>query len=271
MKTIYQSIVKNNNDVFENLVTRPNEDSVYISENIIAVSDGAGGIGLFANKWSQILVQNISNKPFNNIEAIEIWISGFWEEFYHFYLERIKDDPWKINKFESEGSAATLSVLWHIEENKFHYQSYGDTALFIFNHLTGELKIQSNLRSANSFSTNPPLINWQTEKLATEAFYTETITLNENEEIIVATDGIANYIHLAYLVYIDDIKEELTDPKNQKIVDHFRKKPIKDYKDFLTKLKISLSTDKTFKTLMNRLHKYECLPNDDYTMVFCSI
>ena len=34
-----------------------NEDSFFSSDTCIAVSDGAGGCGLFADEWSQYLIE----------------------------------------------------------------------------------------------------------------------------------------------------------------------------------------------------------------------
>lgn len=36
-----------------------NEDAFYSSDTCIAVSDGAGGCGLFANEWSEYLVKHL--------------------------------------------------------------------------------------------------------------------------------------------------------------------------------------------------------------------
>ena len=35
----------------------PNEDSIFFSDNCIAVSDGAGGCGLYADEWSRYLIE----------------------------------------------------------------------------------------------------------------------------------------------------------------------------------------------------------------------
>ena len=40
-----------------------NEDAVIARKNVIAVSDGAGGGGVFAERWSQYLVSNLPDKP----------------------------------------------------------------------------------------------------------------------------------------------------------------------------------------------------------------
>ena len=36
-----------------------NEDSFYSSDTCIAVSDGAGGCGLFADEWSHYLIEQL--------------------------------------------------------------------------------------------------------------------------------------------------------------------------------------------------------------------
>ena len=44
----------------ENLV---NEDAAIAKESLIAVSDGAGGGGVFADKWSKYLVSLLPDEP----------------------------------------------------------------------------------------------------------------------------------------------------------------------------------------------------------------
>ena len=152
MKVIGQSVVKAENDIFENNVERLNEDAWSHQENVVAVADGAGGTGLFADKWARKLVNSIPSEPFSNTKNIENWISGFWEDFYNQHFDKVQSDVWKLKKFEAEGSAATLSVLWHIGDAEYIYESYGDTALFVYNKELGELSIQDNLHSINSFT-----------------------------------------------------------------------------------------------------------------------
>ncbi|NOX48740.1 MAG: hypothetical protein GXO89_17360, partial [Chlorobi bacterium] len=229
MKTIGQSVVKANNDVYENGNKRKNEDALFISEQIIAISDGAGGVGILADEWSKTLVNNIPDKPFKSAKNIDEWVSLFWEEFYNEYLEELNGDSWKIRKFEEEGSLATLSALWEVGKSKFEYRSYGDSAMFVFNRNTGELKIQNNLKPVNSFTASPPLINWQTEQFSEEYYYSQSIEIDSDEEIILATDGIAMYIHAAWLVYKDAINEEILESKMQKIIDYFNANPITDF------------------------------------------
>ena len=56
-----------------------NEDAAIAKENVVAVSDGAGGGGVFAECWSQYLVNNLPDKPITNYESFDKWIDGIWE------------------------------------------------------------------------------------------------------------------------------------------------------------------------------------------------
>ena len=53
-----------------------NEDAVIANENFIAVSDGAGGGGLFADKWSRYLVEHLPDEPIADYQTFDKWIDG---------------------------------------------------------------------------------------------------------------------------------------------------------------------------------------------------
>jgi len=268
MKITGQTIVKAYNDVFENDIQRNNEDACLHHDNVVAISDGAGGVGILADKWANTLVNNVPSQPFKKIENIDKWMALFWEDFYNKYSKELQDDPWKIKKFEEEGSLATLSVIWQTASKKFQYESYGDSVLFIFNKRSGKLHIQNNFKSINSFTSHPALLNWATEKHHKQYFFKQTIHLQKNDEIILATDGIAMYIYGAYLTSKNTIGEVILESKMQKIVDYYKENPIKNFKQWILKLKESLNTTQEFYKWINKKYETACLPNDDYTLVF---
>jgi hypothetical protein len=269
VEVLGQSIVKANNDIFKNNILRSNEDSWYKDKNVVAISDGAGGVGILADIWSETLVKTIPlTTPFHDCNELDNWIALFWEGFYEKYSKELSNDPWQIKKFEDEGSLATLAALWKIDENKFKYQSYGDSALFIYDTKEGVLKIQNNIKSINFFGTSPALINWKTEQHSAEYFYQQDILLQENEEIILATDGIAMYIFGAYMVYSKSITENITENKMIEIVDFFNKNPISDFRYFMNALKDALSSEYNFTDLTTDWYNNKFLPNDDYTLIW---
>ena len=268
MKVVGRSIVKSNNDVFEKGIQRANEDYWDYKNKVVAISDGAGGVGIMADKWAQELVDNIPNVPFKSPKDIDTWVSGFWEAFYEKYSKVLADDPWEIKKFEDEGSLATLSAIWEVGENEFIYQSYGDSALFIYNNKTGVLKIQDNIESINYFGTHPYLINWKTEEHTPEGFYEQKISLKEDEELILATDGIAMYLFGAYMMYSKSKADEVTESKMLKILEYLSDNPIEDFKEFISEFKNSLVSEKIFKAFTDDLYNNKFLTNDDYTLVW---
>ena len=270
MKVISQSVVKANNDVFEGGNVRKNEDAIGVTESKLTVADGAGGVGILADLWANEIVNQMPDTPFENSKSVSDWIETFWENFYTTNLSKLEGDHWKVSKFDSEGSYATFSALWQHTDKTFTYQSYGDTALFIYNSETETLTIQKNLKSINSFSVNPPLLNWQTEGIDSDDFYTQKITLNQNETLIIATDGIAMYIWGAYYAFKQGA-ETIKEAKMQKVVDYFNTNTIGNFTDFITELKTNLSSNIKFADFTKHCFTHKALPNDDYTLAFVEL
>ena len=90
-----------------------NEDSAIATSNFIAVSDGAGGGGLFADRWSRYLVTKLPDAPIDDFQGLDKWIDGIWEPFYNECEEQAKiEGGLFLKKFYDEGSFATLVVVW---------------------------------------------------------------------------------------------------------------------------------------------------------------
>ena len=60
-----------------------NEDAVIAKKEVIAVSDGAGGGGVFADRWSKYLLEQLPEKPIKSFKAFDKWVDGIWEFFYN--------------------------------------------------------------------------------------------------------------------------------------------------------------------------------------------
>ena len=90
-----------------------NEDAVCARKNMIAVSDGAGGGGLFADRWSRYLVSHLPHNPITTAEQLDEWIGSIWEAYYNKAEESAKKlGGMALDKFYDEGSFATLAVVW---------------------------------------------------------------------------------------------------------------------------------------------------------------
>ncbi|MCF0195861.1 MAG: hypothetical protein HUK03_01205, partial [Bacteroidaceae bacterium] len=85
-----------------------NEDSAKAERNVIAVSDGAGGGGIYADLWSKYLTDNLPENPITSFEELDNWIASIWEPFYNDCEERAKTgDGMVLRKFYEEGAFAT--------------------------------------------------------------------------------------------------------------------------------------------------------------------
>ena len=110
-----------------------NEDAAIAKKEAIAVSDGAGGGGVFADLWSKYLVEHLPDKPIKNYKAFDKWIDGIWEPFYNDCEEKAKAEGGMfLNKFYDEGSFATLVAVW----KNGQWVSYGDSVAFCYNRKT---------------------------------------------------------------------------------------------------------------------------------------
>lgn len=119
-----------------------NEDAFYSSDTCIAVSDGAGGCGLFANEWSEYLVKHLpKDKPIVSFKELDEWVDGIWETFYNEHEERAKEgDGILLNKFYNEGSCATIAAAWITGDKQCKWMAYGDSVVFHYSQDTGVLE-----------------------------------------------------------------------------------------------------------------------------------
>lgn len=176
-----------------------NEDAVIAKEHVIAVSDGAGGGGVYADKWSKYLLNNLPNKPICSFEQMDEWIAGIWEDFYnHYEKEAQKLGGMVLSKFYQEGSFATLAAIWE-EDGSVRWVSYGDSVAFAYNVKTCEL--QHSFSELRDFNNPPYLINCKDE-LNPKGFNCGTFHHSNDCVYFVATDAVAHYLIMMYQLSI---------------------------------------------------------------------
>jgi len=189
-----------------------NEDAAIATSNRIAVSDGAGGGGIYAEKWSRYLVDKLPETPIRSFAELDQWIDGIWEPFYDECEQLAKQEGGMLlNKFYDEGSFATLVAIW-VDNDKAHWIAYGDSVAFCFNTKTGELT--HSFTKLQDFNKPPYLINYNIE-LKEAGFKQGTFDIDSDCRLFCASDTLSHYIIMMYeLAHRKRFEAELTDALN---------------------------------------------------------
>ncbi len=244
-----------------------NEDAAIAKENVIAVSDGAGGGGLFADRWSQYLVEHLPDEPIADYASFDQWIDGIWEPFYNQCEDIAKQEGGMLlNKFYDEGSFATLVAVW----KDGRWISYGDSVAFCFDMKTGRL--QHTFGRIVDFNNPPYLVNCK-DPSDEKGFKSGHFELNENSIVFAASDALAHYILMMYKVaHKDEFADELKEAMDAQTKDsNFIKTAITmkkvDFGDAVVKKLMNCKNTYNFKQHIQGLRKRGLIAHDDYSLV----
>ena len=190
-----------------------NEDAVKARDNMIAVSDGAGGGGVYAERWSSYLVNHLPEVPIKSFDELDGWIEDIWEAFYNDCEESAKQEGGMLlDKFYDEGSFATLAVIWKENNATCRWLTYGDSVVFHYNKNTKTL--EHSFSKLADFTHPPYLINCKDE-LNPLGFKSGTFQTNDSSILFAATDALSHYILMMYEVsQKDEYKMELQNAIN---------------------------------------------------------
>ena len=167
-----------------------NEDAVIARENLIAVSDGAGGGGVYAERWSSYLVNHLPEVPIKSFDELDGWIVDIWETFYNDCEENAKQEGGMLLvMFYDEGSFATLAVIWKDNNATCRWLTYGDSVVFHYNKNTKTL--EHSFSKLADFTQPPYLINCKDE-LNPLGFKSGTFQTNDSSILFAATDALSH-------------------------------------------------------------------------------
>lgn len=251
-----------------------NEDACSFAKNYLAVSDGAGGGGIFAERWSQYLVQHITESSIPSFAELNEWIESIWEKFYNEQEQSaIQKGGMILQKFYDEGSFATLAAAW-IAKDKFNWITYGDSVVFHYNKKSK--KLDHSFTCLKDFASAPYLINWKDE-LSEDGFKYGTFPLDKDSILLLASDTLSQYILMMYLLcnpsseHDNEINEVINShfklSKNISMAQLYIKEAKPDFeKDILYPLINSLSSEEAFSKYLKGLCESGLLGYDDYTL-----
>lgn len=266
-KVLYQSVAKN--DGFGKTV---NEDCMRCELPTIVVSDGAGGTGLFADKWSAYLCERISSKPICNFEDLCVWQESIWEDFYNEY-KPVAEQKGIGGKFLKEGSSATLVALWQ-NENQFYWCAYGDSVLFHFSK--NELKL-ATISDPCQFNQSPWLLNWK-DAPDERGFQSGIVLLEKGEQLLIATDTVAQYILIAFFISNPSVTHQqklvelaqsgtrLANCCQQMVNEEYT--DLSFHSDILTPLRQNLDSELDFESYLKKLYQKDVIGLDDYSLMW---
>ena len=185
-----------------------NEDAAIAKNNLIAVADGAGGGGIYAELWSKYLVEHLPDETITDYQTFDGWLDGIWEPFYNERKKKAKKEGGMLlNKFYDEGSFATLVVVWRTG----HWISYGDSVAFCYHRNTGVLN--HSFTKLSDFNNPPYLVNCK-DPLNCEGFRHGKFEIDDDCIVFASSDALAHYILMMYEVankdrFADELQEAL--------------------------------------------------------------
>lgn len=249
-----------------------NEDAIKNSPELIAVSDGAGGGGIFADKWSQYLLQNIPDSPFSSFECMDKWLDSIWEEFYKQYEKEAQQlESIELLKFYDEGSFATLAAIWIKDDTGGDWMTYGDSAVFCYNIQTKELK--TSIENLTNFN-NPPFLISCSEPLESTGFKSGVFKNIQGCILFCASDALAHYILASYFASYSKDKISMEEAISVKSKNSNYIKAILQYerldfeKEVLHKLIRCSKNKANFNKHMEKLQRDGKIAIDDYSICF---
>ena len=239
------------------------EDAAMTWENRLAISDGAGGGGLFADLWAKYLVDHTPEKAIQTPERFIEWLDEIWEPFYLQCEDVAQAQGGMIlNKFYEEGSFATYAAMWMLDEKTIHFVSYGDSVVFCYNYTTKELC--HSFSSIEDFAVAPSLLNCK-EQARKENVKIGRFFKDGKTAIFACTDALAHYILMTYKVSRGEHLSLAETNKNHNLLLMAQSKLFDFEKHILNPLFNALRDNKLHEHC-RRLYKQQLLALDDYTL-----
>jgi len=274
--TTYDFSVKINED--------ENEDALRIAEgslfDLFAMSDGAGGAGIYCKEWANFIVNNQPEFPILSNEEQSIWFQKISKSFYEFIKPKVNYDNIFIGeKFDSEGSYATLLYVWvSKKEKKYFLSGIGDTTLFHFKKTNDNYSIKfiEPINRQTTLNDNPELINWQ--KPLGYSLLSKSVDYENGDTIIICTDSLSRRI-VYQLLLINQFQTEqfLTENINKTyrrdFLEHLKINQklfeMREFVDYLRNL-IGMSAD-SFRAELTKWVERNELEKDDYSFIIIDL
>ena len=246
--------------------------------------------------WAGALVERLPEAPITDLDALNRWIDGFWEDFAAEFKGRAAADPVKHSKFVREGSNATLVACWMQERDdgmSMHWLGYGDSPLYVFAPSDDGVGLTiCHPPTLATLERDPLMLNWKELPIETH-LRAGALVLPERATVILASDGVGQFVLLRYLTDLharcaEGAAVDLRGPARgllgeyrslvrrgrsrlagaaQAHMDHAGA----DFGRELASLRAHLATDAAFADMVRSHYETELLPNDDATLIMIDV
>lgn len=273
---------------FLDKIESENEDyaSIYSNKDVLytmyAITDGAGGSGVFSKEWSRYLSEKIPKIPSEfayskSIEWFNIISKGFYEDII---ANQDLSDLILQRKVFKEGSYSTLTVCWiDKHSNEIFYSSTGDSCILYFEkeNNTYYLKAISSLNKQEEIDEAPSLLNWNIE--ITQQLPFDSLEIENEFRLILASDSLSKWILLNVAIFDFSILNEthfnlsflnsLNSEKyqarksNMKLGSNFQ-----NLNELFEYLKSISKNNDVFKHSMTSLYQNCEIEIDDYSLIY---
>lgn len=274
MEIKHQSIAKHDGDY-----ASENEDAVWVLEDKkrFFLSDGAGGTGVEAHRWSRYLLDKLPEMPIKSFDALSAWQDGIWQTYFDKIEADLKNNaPDALDKFYTEGSSATLIGVWlegKGKGKKAHILSYGDSVVCLYREKTKE--IFTNITDLSVFLESPYLLN--SNDAPNEHGFYDTWSIKKGDVLLLASDTIGQFL-LGSLLLLQELE------KHTAFFDKIRASPqrfaavfqelekyyehdAKAWQTVLSELFECLESEEKFRAYTETLRNFGILGLDDYSVI----
>lgn len=240
-----------------------------------ALSDGAGGAGIFCGEWADMLTANQPDIPFTSLEEGREWFLELSRRFFHVRQSELENDEFVRERFYKEGSWATLLFCWIDSQDKtLYYTAIGDTAMFYFcRQADGQvIKAIKPLDKLKNLNESPEMLNWSRE--LNIDLTPKSLRWNVGDILILCTDSIARRLIYQLIVIDPSTVQNCLNDNLFRFIDRDLLETvtlnthIKRSADLLKYLDKLLGLNKgDFKASIRKLVESNELEKDDYTII----
>ncbi|HRI28947.1 MAG TPA: hypothetical protein PK239_03525 [Chitinophagales bacterium] len=249
-----------------------------------AVADGAGGMGVFVDKWAQKLVNALPDMPFATPAHLADWLLPIAIDFFETH-EPEAEQKKLTELFWDEGSAATLCALWlnyaEQERTLATYCIYGDSPCMRYQPNIGQLMMPPHLSRLSDFSGRTNLLNWSAyHQFKPDCCHIHSFEPVAGEIILLASDALAQLVLTRYLLSQPDKPECVSQLQqaaaasglHRQLIAANQKADLPDFENWLHNLLQTLTPPNQtesplFKELLYDYYQQGLIDDDDYTLI----